>query len=124
MKKCLWHLLLLLESRGLTHNPRSSGQSLVKGLNAKWHQQAAEKKLPIHSRVCYEEVCEERTSSRARYSVTYRRRRGCGRIIRCARSGLWWTRCWPEGTGSEIAESAATPVCGTSRDSGSGSMFG
>src|SRR5438045_2245782 len=29
-----------------------------------------------------------------------------------------------EGTGSEIAESAATPVCATSRGSGRGSIFG
>jgi len=29
-----------------------------------------------------------------------------------------------EGTGAEIAESAATPVCGKSRGSGSGFIFG
>ena len=27
------------------------------------------------------------------FSYLSRRRRGCGRIIRCAPSGPWWTRC-------------------------------
>jgi hypothetical protein len=53
------------------------------------HLQAAEKRLPIHRQVCYEKACEERTSSRVRYSVTCRRKHGCGRIIRCGRSGSW-----------------------------------
>src|SRR5208283_5828352 len=41
---------------------------------------------------------------------------------RSRRSGTESAR--DEGAGSEIAESAATPVCGTSRGSGSGSIFG
>jgi hypothetical protein len=44
---------------------------------------AAEKLLPIHRLVRYEKACEERTSSRVRYSVTCRRKHRCGRIIRC-----------------------------------------
>src|SRR5437660_1245041 len=41
----------------------------------------------------YEKACEERTSSRVTSSVICRRRSGYGKIIRCAPSGPWWTKC-------------------------------
>src|SRR5439155_8860498 len=55
--------------------------------------QAAEKPLPIHSLTWYEKACVELISSRVISSVMCRRRSGCGKIIRCAPSGSWWTKC-------------------------------
>ena len=47
---------------------------------------------PCSSFFVIRKACVERISSRIICSVICRRRRVCGRIIRCVRSGAWWTK--------------------------------
>ena len=52
------------------------------------------KTLDISNRPCgTRKACGEPISSRVTSSVICRRRSGCGKIIRCAPCGPWWTKC-------------------------------